>query len=923
MYLAYAIFGLILGGMVANSGGHYLLGALGGAAIGIVLARLAQLDARVRQLESSANALQRDHVATSPRPSPGPEPATGAEPPESAAVPVDPWQRPADVPAPSRAVDEVPPPVLRQTAESPPGLSAGEPVPLQPSILQSMVKTATAWIGSGNVPVKVGVIISFFGVAFLLKYAIDRELMIIPLEFRLLAVAAAGAALIVIGWRLRRKMSVYGLSLQGGGLGILYLTIFAALRLWQLLPATLAFFLLVALTVFTGALAVLQNARMLALLGIAGGFLAPVLTSTGQGSHVALFSYYLVLNLAILGISWFRAWRELNLAGFVFTFVIGSFWGYRYYKPTFFHSTEPFLVLHFLLYQAIAILYALRQAPKRIGAVDGTLVFATPIVAFALQAALVRNTEYGLAISAAAVAVFYALTATGLWRRQGVYLRLLTESFLALAVAFATITLPLALDARWTSAAWALEGAALVWLGTRQGRLLPKFTGTGLIFFSGAAFLLSGWRSDAGPPVLNGNVLGGVLISLSAFFASRQAEKPAALRFQKTHRIAAVALFVWAALWWLGTGWTEISDRAIRDRQPALFMLFLALSMGATALLSERLRWTMARAATMLYLPALLLLVPRYLEGQEHFLRGLGWLAWPLTWVVQFFVLRLMDRHDVAAGGRMAWCCLAVAYRPARLGGRLVDRSDRLRRVGGRRRLGDGRSDGDAGLAPARTPRMAGAGPSPCLPGRQRGAGGRPGNLPGGAQYHAAGQSRSLALCSRTQPVRSRHALRHAVRLACPGRAAPGFHAGRESLHGAGRAPLPADVSGGFLCHDDVRAGARRAPLHRRAVEHADPVPFRYRACRVVDLLGPARLRRNGLGRAPCAPAGVAGGGRIHGAGGDQAVPGRPRQYRHAGAHRFLHRYWRFASGGRLFCAGAAAACRGTGHRRDSAMTTP
>jgi len=638
MYFGYAIIGLAIGVYLASGGGDYALGAAGGALIGIVLARLAKLEQRVRELQSAARLPPRESVTASPQP---PLAADSGAP--------GTWP---EQPAPE-AVEEAHPAAAEPPAEPQWAPPPRQPLPSRPSLLQLWLKTAVDWISSGNVPVKVGVIISFFGVAFLLKYAIDRKLMVIPLEFRLLAVAAAGVALIIIGWRLRRKVSVYALSLQGCGLGIIYLTIFAALRIWQLLPAPLAFFLLVALTFFTGALAVLQNARVLAVLGIAGGFLAPVLTSTGQGSHVALFSYYLVLNLAILGISWFRAWRELNLIGFLFTFLIGSFWGYGYYKPAFFPSTEPFLVLHFLLYQVIAILYALRQPPQRLGVVDGTLVFGTPIIVFALQASLVHDMEYGLAISAAAAAVFYALSATWLWRSQGARLRLLTESFMALAVAFATITLPLALDARWTSAAWALEGAALVWLGTRQGRLLAKITGTGLIFFSGAGFLLYGWRHDAGPPVLNGNVLGGALISLSALFASRRLDRAAASRFATAHKIAAVVLFIWAGFWWFGTGWEEIADRASRDHQPALFILFLGLSAGAAVRLAEVLQWKLALRMTMVYLPLLVLLAPGYLEAQEHLLRGLGWLAWPLAWAAQGVVLKVMDRHDEPLAG--AW----------------------------------------------------------------------------------------------------------------------------------------------------------------------------------------------------------------------------------------------------------------------------
>jgi len=53
-----------------------------------------------------------------------------------------------------------------------------------------------------------------------------------------------------------------------------------------------------------------------------------------------LFSYYALLNAGILLVSWFRAWRVLNLVGFGFTFVIGALWGYRFYQPEFFASTE-------------------------------------------------------------------------------------------------------------------------------------------------------------------------------------------------------------------------------------------------------------------------------------------------------------------------------------------------------------------------------------------------------------------------------------------------------------------------------------------------------------------------------------------------------------------------------------------------------
>ena len=515
------------------------------------------------------------------------------------------------------------------------------------------MNAARNWITTGNVPAKVGVLVSFIGVSFLLKYAIDRELFNMPIEVRLLGVALAGLAMMGIGWRLRKNRLVYALVLQGGGAGILFLTVYAAMRIWQLVPESLAFVLLFLIAAVTGILAVLQNARTLALFGVTGGFLAPVLASTGEGSHVVLFSYYLVINLAILGIAWFRAWRVLNLVGFVFTFVVTCYWGYNYFRPELFASTEPFLVLFFLFYQAIAILYALRRPPDKPGVVDGTLVFGTPVIAFGLQSALLYGSEYGLAISAAVLALFYTACTIVLRRRAGDYLRLLSDAYLALAVVFGTIAIPLALDARWTSAAWAVEGAALVWIGVRQGQHLSNLAGFVLLILSGITFASFGWRDDIGLAVFNGNVLGGVMVGLAAFFSSRcldRFERESA--FDLPYGAAAMILFGWGVVWWLGTGWTEILDRTgwphsqvegVRDARLPLVLSFTALSAGAAVFVGRARDWGRMRSITAIFLPLLVLIALRAFFTEWHFLYSWCWIAWPVALAVQLYALKDMD----------------------------------------------------------------------------------------------------------------------------------------------------------------------------------------------------------------------------------------------------------------------------------------
>src|SRR5258706_10920958 len=188
-----------------------------------------------------------------------------------------------------------------------------------------------------------------------------------------------GVAMLAVGWRLKARERGYGLSLQGGGIGVLYVTTYAAYALYGLLGATLAFGLLFAVTGVAIVLALLQDASVLVVLGIVGGFLAPILTATDSGNHVALFSYYTVLDLAIFSIAWFKAWRSLNVLGFLFTFAIGGGLGCTPYPPELFSPVEPFFFVFMALFIAIPVLFALRPPPELLGCGSRALVVQQPL----------------------------------------------------------------------------------------------------------------------------------------------------------------------------------------------------------------------------------------------------------------------------------------------------------------------------------------------------------------------------------------------------------------------------------------------------------------------------------------------------------------------------------------------------------------
>ncbi|OEJ08128.1 hypothetical protein BHE89_13890 [Shigella sp. FC1967] len=80
-----------------------------------------------------------------------------------------------------------------------------------------------------------------------------------------------------------------------------------------------------------------------------GGYLAPVLLSTGSGNYIALFSYYLILSIGILIISHWQVWRLLNLIGFAFTFGIGFIWAIPNYTHADYLPCQLFLIANWLI----------------------------------------------------------------------------------------------------------------------------------------------------------------------------------------------------------------------------------------------------------------------------------------------------------------------------------------------------------------------------------------------------------------------------------------------------------------------------------------------------------------------------------------------------------------------------------------------
>ena len=604
-----------------------------------------------------AGAAEPDPAGASPgqdagRAQPPPLPGTWAGPPGHPSEPVDAATR-ARVAAASTRVAHAPPP---PPSPRPPPSRPAPPPAGPPSDAGAPLRALQRWFSVGNVPVKIGMLVSLVGVAALLKLAADRGLFSLPLELRLAAVAAVALAALVFAWRRREHNRVFALSLQGGAIGVLLLTVFAAFKLYHVLPAGAAFGLSVVLVAGVGLLAVLQDARALAVFALLAGFLAPLWLSTGSGNHVALFSYYALLNAAIVAIAWFRSWRILNLLGFFFTFGIGALWGAYGYRPEHYSSTQPFLLLFFLFYLVVPILFARRQPEGRRGLIDGCLLFGLPLVAFSLQAGLLAGLLPGasrmpLALCALGLGALYAGLAWALRQRPGY--GVLRDAYAVLAVGFATLAVPLALSARATAAVFALEGAGLLWLGLRQGRVLPALAGTALQLLAGGALAI-GFMDHAGADLralFNPTAMGALLVALAGFASARS------LR-DHGQAGAAQAFYLWGLAWWAGNGLHEVARFADRDLQPDLLLVFAGLTAWLAAEVHRR---QPARVLALTVAAAFALAMPlalwQLLVHAHPFGGSWGPAAWLLFALLGLRALHCLREHadGIAGAAQLAW----------------------------------------------------------------------------------------------------------------------------------------------------------------------------------------------------------------------------------------------------------------------------
>lgn len=376
---------------------------------------------------------------------------------------------------PPHAANEIPVPkkeLLRkeEQLEAPQGMMAENNVTSEipvvtPSVRKQKKVNYEKFIGE-NLFGKIGILVFVIGVGFFVKYAIDKDW--INETLRTVLGFLTGSALLVVAERLQKKYRTFSSLLAGGAFAVFYLTVAIAFHFYHLFPQTVAFIILIVITLFMSILSVLYDRRELAIISLVGGFLAPFIVSSGDGNYMVLFTYISILNLGMFGLSIYKKWGELPVIAFVFTYVVmGLFLLTGYSTGTAIISVHLFAfatLFYFIFLLPILSILRIEAIKKNRGLL--LVIITNNFIYLLLGILFLRNMELAFK-SEGLLSLFIAIINLVLviWLRMSKKdYKFLIYAMLGLVLTFVSITIPIQLDGNYITLFWAAEMVLLLWL---------------------------------------------------------------------------------------------------------------------------------------------------------------------------------------------------------------------------------------------------------------------------------------------------------------------------------------------------------------------------------------------------------------------------------------------------------------------------
>ena len=168
------------------------------------------------------------------------------------------------------------------------------------------------------------------------QYSVEKGFIKFTPLVRVVMGTIGGLLLLFLGeFTKKRKYAFVPNALAGAGIVCLYATFWAAKILYNLIGFEITFVLMVLVTAVGALLSIRQNSLFVAVLGLTGGFLTPLILSSGKDNPIGLFSYVLLLDLGFLWVAQKQKWSFVSYLALIGTFIFRSGMDSPGWVPTF------------------------------------------------------------------------------------------------------------------------------------------------------------------------------------------------------------------------------------------------------------------------------------------------------------------------------------------------------------------------------------------------------------------------------------------------------------------------------------------------------------------------------------------------------------------------------------------------------------
>ncbi|SHM14774.1 DUF2339 domain-containing protein [Flavobacterium chilense] len=314
---------------------------------------------------------------------------------------------------------------------------------------------------------KIGVLILVLGISYFVKYAIDKDWINEPARVGIGILC--GALVMGVAHKLRKNYAAFSSVIVAGAIAIFYFTIGIAFHDYHLFNQTVAFSIMVVITVFSALISLSYNRIELAVLSLIGGFAVPFMVSTGEGNYIVLFTYIIILNIGILAIAYYKKWNLVNILAYAFTVLLYAAWLSRDLSSDKPHYSGAFIFgfIFYFIFILMNIIHNIRSKGE-FSKTQLTILASNTFLFYAAGMTILSNYHPELkGLFTTALAFLNLIYAWFLYKKfeldeKAAYL------LIGLTLTFITLAIPIQFEGNYITLFWAAEAVLLLWLSQKS-----------------------------------------------------------------------------------------------------------------------------------------------------------------------------------------------------------------------------------------------------------------------------------------------------------------------------------------------------------------------------------------------------------------------------------------------------------------------